>query len=93
VVQDPLVLAKARAGWAPVDRLGAKIDGNGQQMDQHGKAMAALGNEMQALGKEMDRAAGRMEFGLMNRAADAAVRELIRDAHARGLAQSAPVQG
>jgi hypothetical protein len=58
VVQDPQVLAKARAAWAPVDRLGEEMDVYGRQMDQHGKVMGALG-------KEMDSAAARMRYASM----------------------------
>jgi hypothetical protein len=58
VVQDPQVVAKARAAWAPVDRLGVQMDGYGKQMEQHGKAM-------EALGKEMGSAAARMRFASM----------------------------
>lgn len=47
VVQDPDVLAKANAAWAPLDRLGAQMDDYGKQMDQHGKRMEALGKEME----------------------------------------------
>lgn len=46
VIQDPEVLARARAAWAPVDRLGEQMDAYGREMDQHGKAMDALGKEM-----------------------------------------------
>jgi hypothetical protein len=58
VVQDAQVLAKARAAWAPVDRLGEQMDGFGKQMDQHGK-------KMDALGKEMDAAASAQRFASM----------------------------
>jgi hypothetical protein len=54
VVQDPDVLARANAAWAPLDRLGAQMDAYGQQMDQHGK-------QMEALGKEMESAAAKIE--------------------------------
>lgn len=117
VVQDPQVLAKARAAWAPVDRLGVQMDGYGKQMDQHGKVMDALGKEMasaggnmqfasmeeigrrmkeagkpmNALGKQMEVLGKQMEQE--SRTADAAVRALIRDALAQGLAQPAPAQG
>jgi hypothetical protein len=58
VVQDPQVLAKARAAWAPVDQLGVEMDGYGKQMDRHGKAM-------EALGKQMGSAASKMRFASM----------------------------
>jgi predicted nucleic acid-binding Zn-ribbon protein len=54
VVQDPDLLAKANAAWAPLDRLEAQMDGYGKQMDQHGK-------RMEALGKEMETAAAKIE--------------------------------
>jgi len=68
VIQDPDVLAKARAAWAPTDRLSEQMDAYGREMDQHGKAMDALGKQMgqsaagiqpdpekmQALNRQMD---------------------------------------
>jgi beta-lactamase regulating signal transducer with metallopeptidase domain/predicted nucleic acid-binding Zn-ribbon protein len=47
IVQDPDTLAKARAAWAPLNRLGEQMDAYGKEMDQHGKAMDALGKEME----------------------------------------------
>ncbi|TFW35571.1 hypothetical protein [Massilia horti] len=58
VVQDPQVLAKAKAAWAPLDRLSAQMDGYSQQMDKQGKVMDALG-------KEMASASGQMQFASM----------------------------
>lgn len=49
-IQDPAVMQKARAAWAPLDRLGAQMDAHGKEMDGHGK-------KMDALAREMDRAA------------------------------------
>lgn len=46
VIQDPQVLARARAAWAPMDKLGEQMDAYGREMDKHGKAMDALGKEM-----------------------------------------------
>jgi len=46
VVQDPKVLAQARAAYEPIERLGKQMDGYGKEMDRHGKAMDALGKEM-----------------------------------------------
>lgn len=46
VIQNPDVLARARAAWAPMDALGAQMDAYGREMDRHGKAMDALGKEM-----------------------------------------------
>jgi phage shock protein A len=68
VIQDPDVLAKARAAWAPMDKLGEQMDAYGREMNQHGKAMDALGKDMgraaagiqpdpqkmQALNRQMD---------------------------------------
>lgn len=47
VIQDPDVMAKAKAAWAPVDKLGKQMDVHGKEMDKHGKKMDALGREMQ----------------------------------------------
>jgi beta-lactamase regulating signal transducer with metallopeptidase domain len=54
IVRDAGVLARARAAWEPVERLGKEMDGYGREMDKHGKAMDALG-------KDMERAAAGMK--------------------------------
>jgi beta-lactamase regulating signal transducer with metallopeptidase domain len=56
IVQDPDTLAKARAAWVPVNRLGEQMDAYGKEMDQHGKVMDALGKEMEqaAAGMQAD---------------------------------------
>jgi hypothetical protein len=122
VVQDPKLLARAGAAWAPVDRLGEQMDGYSKQMDEHGKHMEALSKEMaqaslrapadghgpgsmeevgrrmheagkpmDALGKQMGALGKQMERE--SHVADQAVRELIREALAKGLARPAPVAG
>jgi hypothetical protein len=57
------------------------MDEIGRRMDDAGKPMDALGKQMDALGQQMEREGER---------ANAAVRALIRDAMARGLARPAP---
>jgi len=47
VIQDPDTIRKARAAWAPLDRLGELMDIQGKQMDKHGKKMEALGCDME----------------------------------------------
>lgn len=47
VVQDPDILARANAAWAPVDRLGEQMDVYGRQMDEHSKKMEALGRQIE----------------------------------------------
>ena len=47
IVQDAGVLAKARAAYAPLERLGKQMDAQGQEMNRDGKAMDALGKDMQ----------------------------------------------
>jgi beta-lactamase regulating signal transducer with metallopeptidase domain len=47
VVQDPDILARANAAWAPMDKLGEQMDVYGRQMDVHGKKMEALGKNME----------------------------------------------
>ena len=47
VIQDPDTISKARAAWAPLDRLGELMDIQGKQMDKHGKKMEALGRDME----------------------------------------------
>jgi beta-lactamase regulating signal transducer with metallopeptidase domain len=56
----------------------------GRRMKEAGKPMDELGKKMDVLGKQMDRE---------SKTADKAMRGIIRDAMARGLAQQAPVQG
>jgi len=55
-VQDPAVLAKVRAAWAPVNRLGDQMNEYGKEMTQHGKAMDGLGKDMSqaAAGMRLD---------------------------------------
>jgi beta-lactamase regulating signal transducer with metallopeptidase domain len=53
VIQDPQVLARARAAWAPLDRLGAQMDVHGKEMDKHGKKMEALGKQMERASEGM----------------------------------------
>jgi beta-lactamase regulating signal transducer with metallopeptidase domain len=53
IVQDADTVAKARAAWAPVNKLGEQMNAYGQEMNKHGEAMNALG-------KEMEQAAGGM---------------------------------
>lgn len=48
IVQDPDILSRANAAWAPVDKLGEEMDVYGQQMDVHGKKMEALGKQIEA---------------------------------------------
>lgn len=62
IVQDPDILARANAAWAPVDKLGEEMNGYGQQMEGHGKKMEALGKQIEADAsriKPMDQKASR----------------------------------
>jgi beta-lactamase regulating signal transducer with metallopeptidase domain/phage shock protein A len=45
-IQDPAVLARVDAAWAPMEKLGRQMDVLGKEMDVHGKQMDALGKEM-----------------------------------------------
>lgn len=45
-IQDPAVLAKVDAAWAPMNRLGEQMDVYGKEMDVHGKKMEVLGKDM-----------------------------------------------
>lgn len=65
-------------------RAQASMDEVGKRMNEAGQPMDALGKKMDVLGKQMDQE---------SKAADRTMRELIRDAMARGLAQQAPGQG
>jgi beta-lactamase regulating signal transducer with metallopeptidase domain len=53
IVQDADTVARARAAWAPVNKLGEQMNAYGQEMNKHGEVMNALG-------KEMERTAGGM---------------------------------
>jgi hypothetical protein len=46
IVQDPDTLARARAAWAPVNRLDEQMNAYGKDMERHGKAMEDLGKQM-----------------------------------------------
>jgi beta-lactamase regulating signal transducer with metallopeptidase domain len=62
LIQDPALLAKADAAWAPVEKLGTQMDAQSKVMDQHGKVMEELGARMDAL-------AGQAEGGRAERQA------------------------
>lgn len=47
VIQDPETLRRARAAWAPLDRLGEMMQVHGKDMEKHGKKMEALGRDME----------------------------------------------
>jgi len=47
VVQDPAILARLDAAYAPVNKLGAEMDVYGKEMDKHGKVMEKLGADME----------------------------------------------
>ncbi|MBB1059582.1 M56 family metallopeptidase [Marilutibacter spongiae] len=49
VVTDPATLAKARAAWAPLDTLDARMQALDARMRPHGERMEALGARMEAL--------------------------------------------
>jgi hypothetical protein len=53
VIQDRDTLARARAAWEPVERLGRQMEALGQEMNGHGKAMDALGKEMNVAARDM----------------------------------------
>jgi beta-lactamase regulating signal transducer with metallopeptidase domain len=65
-------------------RARASMDEVGKRMKEAGKPMDELGKKMDVLGKQMDRE---------SKVADKAMRGIIRDAMAKGLAQQAPNQG
>jgi hypothetical protein len=61
IVQDPDTVARARAAWAPVKRLGEQMNAHGKDMEQHGKAMEGLGQQMgRASEDERERLGGKM---------------------------------
>jgi hypothetical protein len=53
VIQDPDTVAKARAAYADVDRLGEQMDAYGRDMNRQGEALGALGKEMGRAGAAM----------------------------------------
>jgi beta-lactamase regulating signal transducer with metallopeptidase domain len=65
-------------------RAQASMEEVGKRMNEAGKPMDELGKKMDVLGKQMDRE---------SKTADKAIRGLIRDAMAKGLAQQSPGQG
>src|SRR5206468_9897492 len=74
VIQDPDTLAKARAAWADVDRLGERMNAYGRDMDAQGKALGALGQEMGRAGAAMKPDEARMHA--IERRMDALGREM-----------------
>lgn len=47
VIDDAAIVARARAAWKPLDRLGVQMDVHGKEMERHGKKMEALQQDMQ----------------------------------------------
>ncbi|MDY0977779.1 hypothetical protein SOM61_22710 [Massilia sp. CFBP9012] len=47
VIQDPETIKRARAAWAPLDRLGELMKVHGKEMEKHGKKMEVLGRDME----------------------------------------------
>lgn len=47
VIQDPDTVKRARAAWAPLDRLGELMKIHGKEMEKHGKKMEVLGRDME----------------------------------------------
>lgn len=73
VAQDPALLDKVAAAFAPLERLGKQMEGHGLQMKGHGEAVKSLGGEMalaaatlrparmEEIGKRMEQAGKPME--------------------------------
>ncbi|HEX8612949.1 MAG TPA: M56 family metallopeptidase [Telluria sp.] len=64
-----------------IEQARAPVDALGEQMKEAGKPMDALGQKMNVLGREMDQ---------QGKAAERVMREVLRDAVARGLARPVP---
>jgi len=47
VIQDADTVKRARAAWAPLDRLGELMKIHGKEMEKHGKKMEVLGRDME----------------------------------------------
>ena len=67
-----------------IDEARAPLEALGAQMKEAGEPMDSLGQKMNVLGREMDQ---------HGKAAERVMREVLRDAVARGLAKPAPGQG
>lgn len=68
LVQDPVLLGKARQAWAPTEPVSRKMDALSEQMRPHSEKMDALGKQMEAASergepssKQMEAAGKRME--------------------------------
>ena len=49
VIQDPALLAQARAAWEPAQALGTKMQALGDEMKPHSERMEQLGKQMEAI--------------------------------------------
>lgn len=54
VVQDPALLANAKAAWRDSEKLSARMDALSARMEVHSKAMEAIGARMEAVSKGGD---------------------------------------
>ncbi|UHQ19287.1 hypothetical protein LVB87_14035 [Lysobacter sp. KIS68-7] len=61
VIDDPAIVARARAAWKNTDALGKQMSALGDQMSVHGNKMEALGKQMEALSKDNTPSAAMMQ--------------------------------
>ena len=59
LVQDPALMAKIDAAWAPVNSIGEQMNEQGKKMEAQGKVMNAIGEEMNATAQTFSRNAER----------------------------------
>lgn len=76
VIQDPAVMARVRAAWAPLDRLGKQMDGYGKEMEVHSKKMDALGRDMDQAAAGMQHLPGREDMAGVDEGMEALGRKM-----------------
>jgi beta-lactamase regulating signal transducer with metallopeptidase domain len=59
LIQDPALMAKIDAAWAPVNSIGEQMDAQGKKMEAQGKIMNAIGEEMNTAAQVFSRGAER----------------------------------
>jgi beta-lactamase regulating signal transducer with metallopeptidase domain len=59
LIQDPALMAKIDAAWAPVNSIGEQMDAQGKKMEAQGKIMNAIGEEMNTAAHAFSRHAER----------------------------------
>src|SRR5476649_784170 len=76
LIQDPAIIARIDAAWAPVKQLNAKMDAQGERMDAQGRSMDALGARMDAVAESAESKAAMRALDQKGREMDALGRQM-----------------